>query len=313
MMKNTIIVIGGPTASGKSALAMDICQFVDGIIINSDSMQVYQNIPVITACPTAEDKAKVEHRLFEIYECSQRGNVVDWFNRAVQEIEKTWTAGRIPVVVGGTGLYIDNLINGVTPVPETPLPIRQEVAQLLKEIGLTELYRLLKAVDPETAAKLSPHDTTRICRAYEVWQDTKCPLSVWHKQPLKKSFPKAHFIVIKICPERENLDRRCYQRFDKMLKNGALEEVKNLAKLNLSAQLPAMKALGVPELMAYIKGECSLPEAVNKAKLHTRQYAKRQRTWFKNKLKADIELASCYEGDFANIKAKLRSLLVESE
>lgn len=303
-MTGKVIVVAGPTASGKSALAVDIAKYFGGIIINCDSMQVYKDMPVITACPGEKEKRQVEHRLFEIYDCSFRGNVVDWLERAVAEIADIWAADRLPVVVGGTGLYIDNLINGTTPVPETGPDIREEVAVFVRENGMAALYEKLRAMDAESAARLNPRDISRIMRAVEVGLDTGRPLSWWHKQPLVKKL-QAVFTVIKICPRTEELDARCYERFDLMLRNGALEEAQRLERRGLDESLPAMKALGVPELIAYIRGRCPLEEAVAAAKLHTRQYAKRQRTWFKNKLKADIELSACYNGDFAPIAVAL--------
>lgn len=305
MSENKVIVIAGPTASGKSALAIDAAKFLHGAVVNADSMQVYKHMPIISACPDEAERQIVPHYLFEIYEPQVRGNVVDWLERAAEVIKQLWREGKTPVVVGGTGLYLDNLINGTTPIPETSADIREQVVEIIKQHGNLYLYNLLKEVDEQTAARLSVNDSTRLRRAYEVWLHTGKALSEWHKMPMINKLPEAKFMVIKICPPVAELDERCYLRFDKMIKKGALKEIEYLAKLNLSADLPAMKALGVPELMAFVKGECSLEEAVANAKLHTRQYAKRQRTWFNNKLKADFELTHCYTGDFAEIKSWL--------
>lgn len=309
MSKNKIIVIAGPTASGKSALAIDIAKAFNGIIINCDSMQVYKHTPIISACPDENDKSCVEHKLFEIYEPSVKGNVVDWLNLATKEIKNTWKQNKIPVVVGGTGLYIDNMINGTTPIPETPKEIRDNFALLLKEKGSQYLHQKLQETDIESANKISKNDTTRLLRALEVYEHTKIPLSDWYLRPMIKKLPEAEFFVIKICPNAEELDARCYLRFDKMIDSGALDEIRFLYSLNLDEKLPAMKALGVPELMEYVKGNCLLETAIENAKLHTRQYAKRQRTWFKNKLKADYELPNCYLGDFDDIKKEVQSFL----
>lgn len=305
MSENKVIVIAGPTASGKSALAIDAAKFLHGAVVNADSMQVYKHMPIISACPDEAERQIVPHYLFEIYEPQVRGNVVDWLERAAEVIKQLWREGKTPVVVGGTGLYLDNLINGTTPIPETSADIREQVVEIIKQHGNLYLYNLLKEVDEQTAARLSVNDSTRLRRAYEVWLHTGKALSEWHKMPMINKLPEAKFMVIKICPPVAELDERCYLRFDKMIKKGALKEIEYLAKLNLSADLPAMKALGVPELMAFVKGECSLDEAVANAKLHTRQYAKRQRTWFNNKLKADFELTHCYTGDFDEVKNRL--------
>jgi len=302
MLQNRVVIVAGPTASGKSALASDIAKECGGVVVNADSMQVYKGISILAACPGPEDKKEVEHRLYEIYDPATRGNVVDWLQPAVAEIRKIWQENKIPIVTGGTGLYLDHLINGTTPIPETAADVRQKVADILCREGLKSVYAKLQQVDPETADRLSANDKTRICRAYEVWLDTGIKLSQWHKQPLIKYLPDAAFLIIKICPSAAELDKRCYLRFEQMLAHGALEEAQNLAALNLDPSLPAMKALGVAELVAYVNGKCTLEQAVAAAKLHTRQYAKRQRTWFKNKLKADIELDFCYNGDAAVLR-----------
>lgn len=294
--ENRVIIVAGPTASGKSALALDLAVELGGVVINADSMQVYKNMPVISACPTKEEKAIVLHKLYEIYDPCINGTVVDWLTLAVEEIRAVWNDEKIPVVVGGTGLYLDNLINGTTPIPEVDLQIRAEVKKLREEKGIQGLYDLLKNVDEQTAARLSPNDTTRVSRAYEVFLQTGIKLSDWHKKPMLKKLAEAKFVVIKICPDKKELDERCYLRFDRMIAMGAIEEAQALNECKLKDDLPAMKALGVPELLAFVRGQCSLAEAAELGKLHTRQYAKRQRTWFSNKLKADIVLDECYKG-----------------
>ena len=291
-----VVVIAGPTASGKSGLALDLAEALNGVVINADSMQVYQDTPIISAVPSDEDKQRVVHKLYEIFPADVNGSVVDWLDLAVEEIRKAHKEGKLPVVVGGTGLYLDNLINGTTPIPETSEKVRSEVMQKLETLGVQKLHELLQKCDPETASRLSPNDTTRVRRAYEVWLETGVPLSVWHQKPMVKKLPEASFVVIKIVPERQELDERCYRRWDMMLNAGALREVAQLASRGLDHNLPAMKALGVPELLAFLEGKCSLEEASSLAKLHTRQYAKRQMTWFKGKLVADIVLDSCYGG-----------------
>jgi len=300
-----VLVIGGPTASGKSKLALDAAQSFNGVIINADSQQVYKHIPILTACPSIKDKQKVSHRLYEIYEPSETGSVVDWLKLAVEEIHAVWQEKKLPIVVGGTGLYIDNLINGTTPIPETPQEIRTKVSAQMEEIGVNEMHRLLEKIDSVTAQRLNPNDTTRVRRAFEVYESTGKKLSDWHNLPMIKKLPKADFEVWKIIPPQAELDIRCYLRFDKMIELGALDEIRFLESLNLDEKLPSMRALGVPELLEFIRGNSSLETAVQNAKLHTRQYAKRQRTWFKNKLKADFELLQCYTGNFDEVKQAL--------
>lgn len=296
MQENRVIVVAGPTASGKSGLALDLAAALNGEVVNADSMQVYKDMPIITACPGREDRAKVPHHLYEIYDPSVNGTVVDWLERAVFKIREIWARGGLPIAVGGTGMYIDNLINGTTPIPEADAAIRREVRLMQQREGTPALHEKLGKADAETAARLSPNDTTRVTRAYEVWMQTGLPLSEWHKKPMVKKIPEARFKVVKICPQTVELDARCYRRFDEMIQAGAEDEVRRLLSRNLPENLPAMKALGVPEIGAYVRGECSLSEAVELGKLHTRQYAKRQRTWFANKLRADLRLDECYVG-----------------
>lgn len=299
---NTVIIIGGPTASGKSQLAIDLALQLNGVILNADSMQIYQGTPILSAVPKNEDKQCVEHRLYELFPNNYRGSVVDWVNKVVSEIKSVWHENKIPIVVGGTGLYIDNLINGVTPVPETKESAHRQTLELIKKIGSKGLYEKLKEVDEKTANRLSPNDTSRIRRAYEVWLDTSVPLSVWHQKDRIKKLDQAEFFVIRLLPSQAELDEKCYKRFDLMMKQGALKEVENLAKLDLDVSLPAMKALGVPELMSFVKGHITLNEAVELAKLHTRQYAKRQLTWFKKQLQSDFDIMKCYQTDNDLIK-----------
>ena len=291
---NSVIVIAGPTASGKSGLALALAEKYNGVIINADSMQVYQGTPIISAVPDAADKARAEHRLYEVFPPSHNGTVVEWLELATGEICKVWQEGKLPIVAGGTGMYIDNLINGTTPIPEVSPGIRQKVKAEMETLGAAEMHRRLSVFDAETAIKLSENDSTRVRRAWEVYLETGKKMSEWFKVPMVKKLSEADFKIIKIIPAAEELDKRCYLRFDLMMKAGALEEVKSLAALKLDRNLPAMKMLGVPELLDYLEGKSSLEEAVELAKLHTRQYAKRQRTWFKNKLDADIVLEHCY-------------------
>ncbi len=297
MNNNLVVVIAGPTASGKSSLAIDLAKNVNGVVINCDAMQIYKDIPIIAATPSINDKKMVEHRLYEIYDCSKRGNVVEWLDLCVREIKDLWKNNMVPIVVGGTGMYIDALINGVTPIPEVDECVRQEVQSLFKEKGLGFLYNYLTSIDAEMAQRLSENDKTRITRAVEIYKATGKKLSDWYKVPMIKKIPEAKFLVVKIVPDLDDIEKRCKIRLDKMVNElGVLKEIELLVRKNLSADLPAMKALGVPELRKFVDGELSLNEALDLAKLHTRQYAKRQRTWLKNKLVADITFDKAYDG-----------------
>lgn len=291
-----VIVIAGPTASGKSALAIEVAQALNSVVLNCDSMQIYKDIPIISAAPSDSEKQKVEHRLYEIYDCSKRGNVVEWLDLCVKEINRIWQENKIPVVVGGTGMYIDALINGVTPIPEVPADIRVEVQQRLERCGLEFLYDFLRQNDAPIAQKLNPNDKTRIVRATEILLYTGKKVSEWYKMPMIKKLPEAEFLVVKIVPDISVIEQRCRDRLDKMVELGALKEIEYLFHRQIPDSLPAMKALGVPELLRFVKGYCSLQEALDEAKLHTRQYAKRQRTWLRNKLPANIVFDDVYSG-----------------
>lgn len=296
MKQNPVLIIAGPTASGKSALAIEAARALNGVVINCDSMQIYKDIPIIAATPSKEEKRQVEHRLFELYDVEKRGNVVEWLDLCAAEIKKLWAEGRLPVVVGGTGMYIDALLHGITPIPEVDAAVRKNLRERLQNEGLTRLYIELKEKDAEIAAKLSPNDKTRIVRALEIIETTGKKVSEWYKIPLIKKLPEAEFTVIKIVPEIDVIEQRCRARLDKMVELGALDEIAGLVRRGVDETLPAMKALGVPELSLAVKGQMLLSDALELAKLHTRQYAKRQRTWLRNKLNADIVFDEVYTG-----------------
>ena len=309
MRKNPVLIIAGPTASGKSALAIAAANAFNGVILNCDAMQIYKDIPIIAATPSNEEKKQAEHRLYELYDCSVRGNVVDWLNLCVAEIKNLWAENRLPVVVGGTGFYIDALINGVTPIPEVPQTIREKIKQRLQKEGLKSLYEYLLSVDERVALKIGANDKTRIVRAVEIYEYTGIKVSEWYQKPMIKKLPEADFCVVKIVPSIDEIAERCKKRLDKMVfEQGVLKEIENVIKRGLSSDLPAMKALGVPELSVFVKGEMDLSEALDLAKLHTRQYAKRQRTWLRNKLTADVEFDNVYNGQNEYLEIIKKSL-----
>lgn len=289
-----IIVIAGPTASGKSGLALALAEKLNGVVINADSMQVYKDIPILAAAPSTEDQARVPHRLYGIYDAAVRGNVVDWLALCRNEIASARQKNKTPVVVGGTGFYLEALISGATPIPETPPAIRQEVADIFQNEGLEELYAYLQQHDTETAARLNPHDTTRICRAVEIIKHTGLPLSYWHRQPLNNIYTAKDFACIRIKPPRDILCEYIDKRFDAMLAAGAVAETRTLIARGLSDSLPAMRALGVQELKTYLENRCTLEEAAELAKCHSRQYAKRQTTWFNRRFAADYTLPEIF-------------------
>lgn len=306
-MPKNVIVIGGPTASGKSGMALDLAQEFNGVIINADASQVYQGIPIISAAPSDTDRAVAEHRLYEYLDASINGNVFSWLNDAVLNVRDVWNKGKTPIVVGGSGLYLENLINGTTPIPEVDPEIRKTVSDFVEKNGSQALYHKLSEEDPAAAIMLNANDSTRVRRAYEIFLSSGKSIAYWYQRPMVQKLPEADYFTISLLPPKNDLDERCNVRFEQMLSAGALDEVKNLMNRDLSPDLPAMRAKGVPELIACLKNIISLDEAVELSQLHTRQYAKRQLTWFRNKYKADIILAECYAGqkDFINDVKKL--------
>ncbi|MBR5599014.1 MAG: tRNA (adenosine(37)-N6)-dimethylallyltransferase MiaA [Alphaproteobacteria bacterium] len=297
MQTSKIIIIAGPTASGKSGLSMDLAKSLNGVIINADSMQVYKDIPILAATPSKKDQQQVPHKLYSIYDASYHGNVVEWATLCKEEIKKAFSNNEVPIITGGTGMYIEALTQGLTPIPETSIETRNNVDEMLKDKGLDYLYQYLEKIDPETHSRLAPNDTTRIRRAIEIYLDTQKTLTYWHSVPLKTFYPKDRFIKVYINPSRPELDTRLRKRFDIMIEKGAVDEVRELLKKNLKDTLPSMRALGVPELKLYLEHKLTLEEAIALAKLHTRQYAKRQSTWFNNRFKQDHLYTSCYEHD----------------
>lgn len=281
-----IIVIGGPTASGKSAMAFDIAQQVDGTIINADSMQVYRELHVLTARPSAAEVAALRHRLYGILGGGDECSAGIWAQMAAAEIADARAWGHVPVIVGGTGLYIKALTEGLSPIPAIPDDVRQAARALMAEEGNAAFHQRLAAADPETAARLDVGNTQRLVRAWEVLQATGRSISDWQRDPPVRPV-QGRFLTIILDPPREALVASIEARFDTMVENGALEEVRGLLAEGLPASAPVMKALGVPELAAVLRGETPLDEAITRAKIATRQFAKRQGTWFRRQLRAD--------------------------
>jgi len=282
--KPEVILIAGPTASGKSALALTLAEKLGGIIVNADSMQVYRDLRFITARPTPEDEQRAPHRLYGHIDAAENYSVGRWRAEAAATLEATDRYGRAAIIVGGTGLYFKALTRGLTAVPPIPAEIREQVRARLAREGVGALHRELKERDPAAAARLMPGDRARIARALEVVLATGRSLLEWHGEGKPASLDAARAAKIFLMPGREELLRRIDARFDGMIAAGALDEVRALAGRNLDPQLPAMKAHGVPWLIRHLRGETSLAEAVEASQRETRQYTKRQATWFRNQL-----------------------------
>lgn len=278
----TAILIAGPTASGKSALALEIAQKIGGVIVNADSMQVYRDLRVITARPTVAEEAQAPHKLYGHVDAAENYSVGRWCVDAQAALAEAREAGQVPIVVGGTGLYFKALTQGLAAVPPIPADIRASVRGRLEGEGIAPLYAELLQRDPVTAHRLMPGDRSRIARALEVILATGRSLSDWHREGMPPAIDAAGVPKIFLAVDRAELGRRIDARFDAMLTHGALDEVERLAARGLDPALPAMKAHGVPWLIRHLRGEIGLPEAAEAAKRDTRRYTKRQTTWFRH-------------------------------
>ena len=275
------LIVAGPTASGKSALAIAIAERLNGTIVNTDSMQMYRELRVLTARPSVEDEARVPHRLYGIRPASEASNVAWWRDEALATMDEIHSAGRLPILTGGSGLYFAALTDGLTDIPDPGPEARAEARRLLAEQGPAALHASLVHVDPATAARLHPEDSQRIARAWEVWRGTGIGLAAWQN---RRSEPAPwHFTDIRLDPPRDALRAAIAIRLGAMLRDGALDEVRDLLALNLDPSLPAMRAHGVQELGAYLNGKASLEEAGRRTELITGQYTKRQATWFRHR------------------------------
>jgi tRNA dimethylallyltransferase len=278
------VLIAGPTASGKSALALTLAEELGGTVINADSMQVYRDLRVITARPTLGEEARAPHRLYGHVDAAENYSVGRWCVDVSTALADAERAGRLPIVVGGTGLYFKTLTKGLAAIPAIPAEIRAAVRGRLTAEGVAPLYAELAARDPETARRLMPADRSRITRALEVVLATGRSLADWHGDGMKPVVDPAGAVRIFLDVERAELYRRIDARFDAMLAAGALEEVRALAGRHLDPTLPAMKAHGVPWLIRHLGGDLGLDEAAEEGKRDTRRYTKRQATWFRHQL-----------------------------
>lgn len=282
-MKSTIL-IAGPTASGKSHLALELARRLDGVIINADSMQVYRELRVLTARPDLQEEALAPHRLYGIISACRRFSVSQWLDMTVTEIETARGSGQVPIVVGGTGLYFQALTEGIAKIPDIPSNIRKRARTLLGTKGASGVFAVLKVRDPVMAERLKSTDSQRLVRALEVMEGTGISLAEWQARPVSAPLSPGSWQGFVLNQPRSELYSRCDRRFEQMLDHGALDEVKNLWDLNLDPSLPAMKALGVQVLIKLIRGEIDKSSAVALAQQSTRRYAKRQMTWFQNKM-----------------------------
>jgi tRNA dimethylallyltransferase len=278
------VLIAGPTASGKSALALELAEKTGGIIINADSMQVYRDLRIITARPTLAEEARVAHRLYGHVDAAVNFSAGAWVVDASAAVAEARANRRLAIFVGGSGLYFKALTRGLSAVPPIPSEIREGVRARLERGGVEALHAELAQRDPQSAGRLKPRDRTRIARALEVIEATGRSLSDWHHEGLPPLLPPGTFSALFLAPDRDQLYARIDARFDTMIKDDAVAEVAALAARRLDPLLPAMKAHGVPTLIRHLRGEITLEEAAVIGRADTRHYAKRQFTWFRHQL-----------------------------
>lgn len=283
------LIIAGPTASGKSALAVELARQLDGVVINADSMQVYRELRILTARPSAAEEAAVPHALYGVRAAAEPGSAAWWRSAALLDMDAARAAGRLPILCGGTGLYLQALTQGLADIPDPGADARAEARALLAEIGPAALHARLAEADPATAATLRPSDGQRLARAWEVWRGTGQGLAAWlaASHAHAPARPAWSFRMMLLDPPRDMLRNAIEKRFAAMLKEGAVQEAAALLALRLDPALPALRAVGMTELSAHLRGELTLEEARRRAVLASGQYAKRQATWFRRRTIVD--------------------------
>ena len=295
------IFIGGPTASYKTEIAFNLQCHFPSFIVNSDSMQVYDQLEILTNRPVKRLRKKYDCNLFSYIKYPEMCNVGSWQKKALSIIKNKKT--KIPIFVGGSGLYMDSIITNISKIPKVSTDVKRIVDKMLKKFGINYLYEELKKTDEEYSKKLSPNDTQRIIRALEVNLSTQTTLSRWHKMKKNQIFKKIIYVVVK--SEREILYSRINQRCKKMISLGVLEEVKSFLEIKQKLEHPIHKSIGLRQIIRYLKGLNSLEETMTDFMQETRRYAKRQLTWFNNKAKEAVHLEDSKINDYVLRKLKL--------
>jgi tRNA dimethylallyltransferase len=286
MADATAILIAGPTASGKSGLALVIAERLGGVVINADSMQVYRELAILTARPPETDLARLPHALYGFVSGAEAYSAGRYAIDAANAIAEARAQGRMPIIVGGTGLYFKALLEGLSPVPAADPEVRAYWRGQAARRPAPELHALLAQRDPEMAVRLMPTDPQRIVRALEVLESTGRSLAAWQREPGTPVLAENQTVRLLVLSERETVGSRIDARFDSMLAQGAVEEVRRLLAFGFSDELPIMRALGVAQLAAHVRGDLQLDAATAVAKTETRQYAKRQATWLRRNMQS---------------------------
>ncbi len=279
-----LIIVGGPTGAGKSALALDLAQRLGGAIVNADSMQQYRELRIVTARPTLADHARAPHYLYGGRAADRPGSAGQWLQQAIQVIDEITTQERVPIVVGGTGLYLRALLHGIAPIPEIPAGIREKTSEAFDRLGVPGFHEEFAKRDPELGRELKPGDRQRLIRAAEVLEATGRSLRYWQALPRRRALLPEPIVGVALMPPRAELHARIEKRMHRMLEAGALTELEALRALKLDPNVPLMKAVSVPEFLAHLDGKLDLATATERAIAKTRQFAKRQMTWFRHQL-----------------------------
>jgi tRNA dimethylallyltransferase len=279
-----LIIIGGPTGSGKSALALNLAEKIGGAVVNADSMQQYRELRILTARPTLGDHHRAPHYLYGHRAADQPSSAGQWLDQAIRAIDEIKAQARVPIVVGGTGLYLQALLQGIAPVPDVPDEVRKAVSLRFDELGVPGFHQVLLKRDGGQATLLEPGDRQRLIRAAEVLEATGKSLLYSQSQPRKRVTLPEPIAGVALMPPRPELHARIERRLQRMVDAGALDELEGLRARQLNPSLPLMKAVSVPEFMAHLEGRIDLPTAIERATAKTRQFAKRQLTWFRHRL-----------------------------
>ena len=288
MAQKKVLILFGPTASGKSNLALKISANIKATIINADSMQIYKNLRILTSRPSKEDEEKVAHKLYGIMDGVENCSVASWLELAKDEIQKSWSKNTLPILVGGTGMYLKSLMEGISEIPSIPDSIKLETEEILRTNGLEYLYKIL--IESNNKTLINKKDTQRIVRAFNVLKFTGKSIEEWQKVN-KKILEEVNFEIYLPPMERENLYMDCEKRFDEMFERGAVEEVRRLLEQNLDVSRSIMKAIGVREIQQYLSNQIDRDECVNLSKQSTRNYIKRQLTWIRgNNISSNIDI-----------------------
>ncbi len=283
--KSKIILISGPTASGKSNFAIKIAKKINGEIINADSMQVYKKFKILTARPETRNQKKIKHHLYGVIDLNKKFSTGQWLNAVIKIIEDIKKRKKIPILVGGTGLYFQSLINGLVEIPEVPKKIRKKIRLLQKIEGQEKFYQSLLKIDPKVKKKINPNDKQRSIRAYEIKYYTNISMYDWLKKT-KSVFKTKEFLKLYVDLKREDLVKKISERAKTMIQDGAINEVKRFLKLKVSRDHNIQKVIGIAELTKYIKKQINLNEAQELITIKTRQYAKRQATWARSRMRS---------------------------